>query len=113
MMVCWSVCSLVHHAFTFLVLIQDPPSGLLTHYPFPLSRDGASENKARYTANKQSLAGGQGQYTEGQSISGQGLYFGRAGAVMPRNHKYGQFHGIRNFALRTNQPRDTPSYIVS
>ena len=38
-------------------------------------------NKAGYTANKQSLPGGQGQYTEGQSISGQGLYFGWAGAV--------------------------------
>ena len=43
-------------------------------------------NKAGYTAKKQSLAGGQGQYTEGQgqSISGQGLYFGWAGAVMLR-----------------------------
>ena len=34
-------------------------------------------NKAGYKANKQSLVGGQGQYTQGQgqSISGQGLNF--------------------------------------
>ena len=34
-------------------------------------------NKAGYTANKQSLVGGQGQYTQGQgqSIIGQGLNF--------------------------------------
>ena len=76
-------------------------------------------NKAGYTANKQSLAGGQGQYTEGQwqSISGQGLYVRWAGAVMLRNHKNGQFRGIRNFALRTlrqiDLPRDTPSYRVA
>ena len=59
-----------------------------------------SFNKAGYTANKQSLAG---QYAEGQgqSISGQGLYFRWAGAVMLRNHKNGQFRGIRNFAFRT------------
>ena len=40
-------------------------------------------NKAGYTANKQSLAVGQGQHTEeqGQSICGQGLYFWWAGAV--------------------------------
>ena len=57
-------------------------------------------NKAGYTANKQSLAGGQGQYTEGQGqlISWQGLYLGWAGALMLRNHKYGQIRGIRNFA---------------
>ena len=63
------------------------------------------QNKAGYTANKKSLAGGQGQYTErqGQSNSGQGLYFGWAGAVLPRNHKYGQFRGIRNFALQTDR----------
>ena len=55
-------------------------------------------NKVGYTAKKQSQQ--QGRYTEGQgqSISGQGLYFGWAGAVMLRNHKYGQFRGIRNFA---------------
>ena len=49
------------------------------------------KNKAGYTANKQPLIGGQGQYTEGQGqlISGQGLCFGWAGAVMFRNHKYG------------------------
>ena len=54
------------------------------------------KNKAGYTANKQLLAGVQGQYTEGQgqSISGQGLYIGWAGAVMLRNHKCGQFRGI-------------------
>ena len=57
-------------------------------------------NKAGYTADKQSLASGQGQYTEGQGqlFSGQGLYFGWAGAVMLRNHKYSQICGIRNFA---------------
>jgi len=61
------------------------------------------KNKAGYTANKQSLAGGQGQ---GQSISGQGLYFWWAGAVMLRNHKYGQFRGIRNFSLQTDIQTD-------
>ena len=60
-------------------------------------------NKAGYTANKQSLAGGQGRYTEGQgqSISGQGLYFGWAGAVMLRNCKVGQFLVVQNFLWRT------------
>ena len=58
------------------------------------------KNKAGYTANKHSLAGGQGQYPKGQaqSNSEQGLNFGWAGAVLPKNHKYGQFRGIRNFA---------------
>ena len=52
--------------------------------------------------------GGQGQYTEGQgqSISGPGLYFGWAGAVMLRNHKYGQFRGIRNFAFHSDIQTD-------
>ena len=69
-------------------------------------------NMAGYTANKQSLAGGQGQNTEGQgqSISGQGLYFGWAGAVMLRNHLFGQFRGIRNFALRIFGRTDGPSH---
>ena len=40
---------------------------------------------------------------QGQSFGGQGLYFGWAGAVMLKNHKFGQFRVIQNFALRTNQ----------
>ena len=38
-------------------------------------------NKAGYTTNKQSLAVGQGQH-----VGGQGLFCGKAGAVMLRNH---------------------------
>ena len=56
-------------------------------------------NKAGYTANKQSLTGGQEQFADGQgqSFGGQGLYFGWAGAVMLRNHKFGQFRVVQNF----------------
>ena len=40
---------------------------------------------------------------QGQSFGGQGLYFGWAGAVMLKNHKFGPFHVVQNFALRANQ----------
>ena len=57
-------------------------------------------NKAGYTANKQSLTGGQGQFADGQgqSFGGRGLILGEwVGAVMPRNHKFGQFRVVQNF----------------
>ena len=57
------------------------------------------KNKAGYTANKQSLTGGQELFADGQGqlFVGQGLYFGWAGAVMLRNHKVGQFRAVQNF----------------
>ena len=57
------------------------------------------QNKAGYTANMQSLTGGQELFAnrQGQSFGGQGLYFGCAGAVMLRNYKVGQFRVIQNF----------------
>ena len=52
-----------------------------------------------YTANEQSLTGGQEQFADGQgqSFGGQGLYFGWAGAVVLRNNKFGQFRFVQNF----------------
>ena len=54
-------------------------------------------NKAGYTANKQSLTGGQEQFADGQGQSFGGLYFGWGGTVMLRNHKVGQFRVVQNF----------------
>ena len=55
--------------------------------------------------------GGQEQFADrqGQLFGGQGLYFGWAGVVMLRNHKFGQFHVVQNLALRTNQPSNIPT----
>ena len=94
------------------VLAAILPANLIQRFPVTRVRLGKTrqqkKNKAGYTANKWSLAGGKWQYTEGQgqSISRQGLYFGWAGVVMLRNHKYGQFCGIRNFAFRTDGHSD-------
>ena len=70
---------------------------------------------AGYTANKQSLTGGQRQFADGQrqfadgqglSFGGLGLYFGWEGTVMLRSHKFGQFRVVRNFALQTDGRAD-------
>ena len=72
-----------------------------------------SGNKAGYTANKQSLAGGQGQYTEGQgqSISGQGLYFGWLCSEITNAVNFAASE-IRVTDIPTDRPRDTPFYRV-
>ena len=66
---------------------------------FPSRRRVGRGSRARYTADKQSLTGGQEQFADGQgqSFGGQGLHFGWAGAVMLSNYKVGQFRVVQNF----------------
>ena len=77
------------------------------------------ENKAGYTVNMQSLAGEQGQYTEGQGQSvGRGCILGGQGLLCSKITNMVNFGAseIRRYGhsdRQTDLPRDTPSYRVA